>query len=265
MNFWRNDSFAYAKFYVDGYGDANGVDANEREAGEVSMPENQAREMGDALMEQLGFPNMTCIKATPVSYFESPMVTNETGDEPNYFDHGYELEYARTLAGQSIYVPGYSGTATPENEPAPGVWGYEEIRVNVNAEGVVYFQWRNPCTEPEILKENNTLLPFSDIAEIFAKMFFVKNSYYEAINQKNGFVTIHNINVDKVELNFMRIRDKYNLSEGTIVPVWDFWATTSAHAGDEAHKDLVYDGEYYEIVLTINALDGTIIDRALGY
>lgn len=260
----RGDGREQAVIYIDGYGDANSPYSVEREAQDATMTVEKAMELGDSLMEELGFSNVICVKATPVSFYHAPMTCNKDG-EVEYFDHGYELEYARTLAGQSIYTPGYVGTSTPENEPDPGIWGYEIIHVTVNTDDIVYFNWRYPCTEPEILKENNTLLPFSDITDIFEKMFFVKNSYWEAANQKNGFAVIHDINIDKVELNFMRIRDKYNLNEGTIVPVWDFWATTSAHAGDDAHKDLVYDGEYYEIVLTINALDGTMIDRELGY
>ena len=63
----------------------------------------------------------------------------------------------------------------------------------------------------------------------------------------------------------MRIRSKDNFSEGVLIPVWDFWGTTRMHAVDRAYSDMVYEEGHYEIALTINAIDGTIIDRNIGY
>ena len=96
-------------------------------------------------------------------------------------------------------------------------------------------------------------------------MIFVKNHFWLEANEENAFVLNHNVNVDRVELNLMRIRDKNNYSEGTLIPVWDFWAKTSVSPEDESNRNYVDTSAYYEVVLTINAIDGTVIERELGY
>ena len=60
----------------------------------------------------------------------------------------------------------------------------------------------------------------------------------------------------------MRVMEKGNVMEGTMVPVWDFFGRETVTQGD----DEVYTyGGSFDSWLTINALDGTIIDRDLGY
>ena len=76
---------------------------------------------------------------------------------------------------------------------------------------------------------------------------------------------LRNINVYDVRLHLMRLRDKYNTTEGTLVPVWDFYGINKLQAEDRAYSKYVYEDGYDEIVLTLNAVDGTVIDRDLGY
>lgn len=96
-------------------------------------------------------------------------------------------------------------------------------------------------------------------------MIFVKNHYLLEANRVNGFVTVRNMDIDKVRLTLMRVRSNDSLSDGTIIPVWDFYGTVSAHAADAQHSNLVSDELHYGVVLSINAIDGTVVDRALGY
>ena len=65
------------------------------------------------------------------------------------------------------------------------------------------------------------------------------------------------IKIEQIKLGMMRCR----LSESRYVylPVWDF-------IGDCTYKiDDIPDGEYNVSFLTINAIDGSIIDRVAGY
>lgn len=258
------------------YGDTNSCHARYleemAEKRELSMSQEEALKMGDALLESLGIDYAVCGSSKPVVYIQY--------DEKNtVFDTGYELEYVRVVNGfpitqnrplqhnadgSTFLLPAAQGTSTPDGA-SDGIWGYELLTVYVTKDGVVYFDWRNPYTEPVIQEENTQLMDFSDISDIFAKMIFVKNHYWLEANQKGGIDYIHDVDVDNVQLNLMRIRDKNSLSEGTIVPVWDFWGEFSMRAADDAYQDTVFDGSYYEIVLTINAIDGTVIDRELGY
>ncbi len=57
-------------------------------------------------------------------------------------------------------------------------------------------------------------------------------------------------------LGYSRISEADSFDTGLLVPVWDFMGTVTNEA---------YGEEEYRSVLTINAVDGSIIDRALGY
>ena len=86
------------------------------------------------------------------------------------------------------------------------------------------------------------------------------------LDQYNGFETRMDVDITKVSLSLMRIRDKGSL-QGTIVPVWDFWGTqdwydAEPNAFGYSEKGLRYDTQP---MLTLNAVDGTVVDRQLGY
>ena len=67
-----------------------------------------------------------------------------------------------------------------------------------------------------------------------------------------------NIDVDNVVLRYARISEADNFDSGLLVPVWDFEGTIDD--GYSWEKEAMP-----ESVLTINAIDGTIIDHTLGY
>ena len=58
----------------------------------------------------------------------------------------------------------------------------------------------------------------------------------------------------------MRIRDKYS-NLGRVVPVWDFWGTVSEASPDSLGEA----GKPDRVLLTLNAVDGSVIQRSLGY
>ena len=121
---------------------------------------------------------------------------------------------------------------------------------------VVKFQWNSPFTVTGIENENVPLLPFERIMEIFKRQVFM-SVYLD----KGWHMTYC---VTKVQFSYMRvqIRDK---SDYYLLPVWDFvgyvdhdWGTP----GDKAVSRALYNSMS---ILTINAVDGSILDRFLGY
>lgn len=259
-----SETWDKAIFYLDGYGDMlcyRAVPADQMEDPvKIAVDEEEAVRLGDTLMKELGLENVVCDKITGIAFEDY-----SNGENMGVIDTGYEMEYVRMVDGFPVSYTPYAGIVNAENENYTGVWAYERITVQVTQNGIVYFDWTSPYTEPVIETEDTRLLSFSDISDIFAKMIIVKNSDLKAQNAANGFDVIKNIAVSDVRLSLMRIRSKDNFSEGLLIPVWDFWGTVRMHAADEAYSDMVYDGEYYEIVLTVNAIDGTIIDRETGY
>ena len=217
----------------------------------------EARNAADKLIEELNINDVLCDDAEEVFFMPN-------GSE-KASGTGFKFEYVRNIDGVPLTYTPENGFSAVENSPFDDIWAYERITVCVSEGKVVSFRWANPYTEPVLENTSAELLPFEDIADIFAKMIIVTNDDIREINRKNGFDIIHTMDVDTAELGLMRVRDREDHTIGEIIPVWDFWAKTRAAAAEKKDAHLVYDGEYYEIVLTINALDGTIIDRNLGY
>lgn len=266
-------SWDEALVYREGYGDTNTVWDDLPPAGcEVPIrepwsdfPAAQAQEMGDKLMKDLGLDTMVCDQVIPVNYYNySPALVYENPEEqPPYevTDKGYLLEYIRTVNGFPLCLTPFRGSATPENVPGAVSWNYERVQVWVAERGIVYFRWNAPYGDPEIVTEASQLIDFPTAAEVFEKMVFVKCDDIRRIDGINGSNSLIRLQVDEVRLSLMRIRPSDSITEGTLVPVWDFWGipTWETPAEGTAHT-------YPRTVLfTVNALDGTVIDRELGY
>ena len=233
---------------------------------DVKLPLHEAIRTGRELLEQLGLTGRVCSVAEPVAYVRQGQV----------MDTGYELYFVRTVQGlplnvtrETTYTPeGFKeltmlrdGSSSAKNNPNPEWWCNERICIRVSTRGIVAFEWYNPYEEPELVTGQAELLDFETVSQIFEKMIMVRNSEMAEINLKNGSDDVRELNVDSVNFTLMRIREKGNLSQGTIVPVWDFWGTEKWY---EADKD-AYGGTRYMPLLTINALVGSIIDREIGY
>lgn len=146
--------------------------------------------------------------------------------------------------------------------PETVYWPYEEMTFIYTNGGLQKFEWINPYIIENLSDEYVFLLPFSEISNIFEDMIIKK--YADSFNNEGDTVDIL---VDKVVLSYMRVREKDSL-EGTLIPVWDFFGTkTYKNAAGEVDNvvDRVYDGVTPASMMTINAMDGTIVERGLGY
>ena len=129
----------------------------------------------------------------------------------------------------------------------------EYIRVIVDDSQIVEWTWVNPCMKTEMISDNVPLMPFEQIKDIFRQQ--VKN--YFAYLPPDITATIH---IDKIVLSLMKIAEKDNIEGGLVIPVWDFIGTQEINffgIKDGGDADYTF--------LTINAIDGTVIDRNLGY
>ena len=86
------------------------------------------------------------------------------------------------------------------------------------------------------------------------------------VDRINGDDTHMDVEITKVSLTLMRIRDKGSL-QGTIVPVWDFWGTWNWYEPGDGASDSMRKGANYttQPMLTLNAIDGSVVSRQLGY
>lgn len=246
---------------------------------DIPLPEASKEEavaQGNALMQELGFDNFVLVDAQQWS----PQLPKDNGV--------WRLYYAPTVNG--FPVPGvrqdttqtHDGTvyqdcwywcyaASEESNPDTVAWELENIYLDVGKDGILSFNWTAPSTQPVVQQAQSALLPFEEIASIANTMLpevivGPKETPLTQLDQYNDFETRMDVDITKVSLSLMRIRDKGSL-QGTIVPVWDFWGTSDWYDAEPNAYGYQEKGMNYEYqpMLTLNAVDGTVVDRQLGY
>ena len=246
---------------------------------DIPLPEASKEEavaQGNALMQELGFDNFVLVDAQQWSV-ELPG------------DNGiWRLYYAPTVNGFPIagarqdITQTHDGTvyqdcqywyysASEETNPDTVAWELENIYLDVGKNGILSFDWTSPSTRPVVRQAESTLLPFEEIAAIADTMLpeviqGPDGRVLVEVDQYNGFDTRMDVDITKVSLSLMRIRDKGSL-QGTIVPVWDFWGTSDWYDAEPNAYGYQEKGMNYEFqpMLTLNAVDGTVVNRQLGY
>ena len=233
---------------------------------EISKEEAAAK--GNALMAELGLDNMVL----------DDVQEDESGAWRLYYVptvNGYRVPAIRedtktnteNAAGSSYQYLYYA--AMEEKNPDTVCWYMENIQICVGKDGILSFSWLSPGTVPDVKETDTALLPFDEISAIAGTMLPVviigpseANSIAE-LDKANGDETHMDVDITKVSLTLMRVRDKGSL-QGTIVPVWDFWGTWDWYdAGDGAMKKGAHITT--QPMLTLNAIDGNVVSRQFGY
>ncbi len=123
----------------------------------------------------------------------------------------------------------------------------------------VWMNWSGPIDIQETLNENAVLLPFDKIQERIKQQLPIKYAAKEGITQ---------VHVTSVELNYMRARIKDTQDGYMLVPVWDVYG----YNDQPRPKEFGYGGppkanpeDFLETLLTISAIDGSVMNRNFGY
>ncbi len=172
-------------------------------------------------------------------------------------DIAYGIHFTRVFDGVPVTYTGETGTTMEDGEDHI-VWPYENLTLVYNREGLVNFIWGNPYEVEKVSDEYLFLLPFSEIQNTFEEMIFKKyQDWIDGTQMKIDF------QINEVRLGYMRVREDGSAGEGTMIPVWDFIGTRGiTYEGEEAAYD---EASAFHSWITVNALDGTIISRELGY
>ena len=139
--------------------------------------------------------------------------------------------------------------------------GLGSIAVVVRDDGVCSLTYENPYDLGELVEADVSLLSFEEVMEIFETTGMLSIQHLEMYEELEE----NTMNVYEIRLGYMSVRQSQNIDAYYYLPVWDFYATRVLFgSGDYAHgKD--YEPTPGHSVLTINAIDGTVIDRDYGY
>lgn len=210
------------------------LDTKVESAAGCSLTRDQARQMADQTMAAFA-PGFSCVVQGPANG-EIAGSEARDGSIAMSADEAWHLFYTRTLELPVTYDP------LQPNDPYYNMPPHESIQVVINDDGVQMVYYNAPLEITGVLQENCALLPFEQMMEIARSVMSLKYAYQES-RQGEWQCT-----VTEIRLGYMRIRSKNSPDVYEFVPVWDFFEAQSLNS-----------------LLTINAIDGTVIDRAYGY
>ena len=235
------------------------------------VSKEDAIRQGNALMQELGF---------------DAYVLDDAQQQPNSGE--WQLVYVPTVNGIRLssvredHVESHEGNAyhsfqystyhcSEAINPDSVSWPMDSIFISVGGDGILSFTWFSPSAEPVVKESQTALMSFDEIASIANTMLPVvvvgpKETSLVDLDRINGFDTHMDVEITKVSLTLMRIRDKGSL-QGTIVPVWDFWGTWNWYEPGDGASDSMRKGanDTTQPMLTLNAIDGSVVSRLLGY
>lgn len=141
-------------------------------------------------------------------------------------------------------------------------WNYEQYQVRVTDKGIIGVNWSSPLTIKDTVVEDSSLKSFEDIQAVFDKMMAVK---YEFAT-KDDFIEKVKYKVSKVELELMRVAEQNSIETGLLIPVWRFYGVSeTTYKQQEGEKGDQYVYKVPTCLLTLNAIDGSLIDETKGY
>lgn len=133
----------------------------------------------------------------------------------------------------------------------------EEIFGTLYNGEVISLQWNSPFTVLSVENENVPLLSFDRIMEIFKRQVFM------SVYCDQGHPITYKITA--IQFSYMRVQIK-DSDDYYLLPVWDFTGYM-IHDWQMSPGDMAVSRGFFHSmsILTINAVDGSILDRFLGY
>lgn len=202
----------------------------------ISLSEGDAKQAALACVQSLGLTDYGIAhteKARILEYYSY-----------NVLSKGWCVTLTRT-DGQSI--PVYMGSAQSHpllhfgEEAYKPEWKEECIRIYVDASGVQQMQWDNPIEVTDILNDNVTLLPFSEIQQHIRDAIKYGRSIPSAMDEATITVDWY---IDKIALTNLMVPVANDLEHQMLVPAWVVF-----------FREQYLDGMTF--VCAINAVDGS--------
>ena len=223
----------------------------EQPARGMEMSREEAIQLGLETLEQMGLTDYyvaQCNVADDYIYY-----LNVQPDSPKQC---YKLRIFRNIGGVPINgVTRSNGLTESEEGLVRRVSGSESIIMDITDNGVEHFDWSSPFAIQGEPKELGALMPFEQIKERFRTFMMAANT-----DIVGGWV--EEVHIDEIRLGWMLVAKKDSSTELRVIPVWDFFGYNVVKDPSGRSKR---EGEAGYSQLTINAVDGSIINRVVGY
>ena len=186
-----------------------------------------------------------------------------------WFADGEIAIFTKNYAGiPATYA--FSNNSMQETENAV-IWSPESIMVYIDAGyHVRRMDWLYPSDIVGTINENVALLPFDQVQQLIRKNL----SYCQPDLPYWDNITHRTIVIDRIVLGMMRVSKIKAPDQYTMIPVWDCFGYFIDHYESQDKSEYVLNENNDAVIdenggigsfLTINAIDGSVIDRNLGY
>ena len=230
---------------TDGYPSHQDCVENGRSVALPAISAGAARAQAEGLLEELGYEDFAF-----AGYRTALLEQNTDGS----YQGVHEILFTRVVDGVQVTFTDHGSSNDPAvtDDTMAASWPYERIRIYVDDDGIYAMLFNGPCGGISVTAEGNSLLPFAQVMEIFKKQVAYQLGDYEQGGERR-------ITITDIRLGLARVATPGATDAGTLVPAWDFFGTYADGYG----KVYGYDG--YLSLLTVNAMDGSVISRIQGY
>lgn len=217
----------------------------------AGITSEEAVNLADHYMEKLGLSEFSPKQADLSLYMHYYRMLT---DNITYPDAAYRVIYTRDIDGFPVTPDlAFEGAVSGNDSMVEmELWGCEHIEFYINQNGLMQADIRNLYEIEKNMLSNVELLSFPEIIEIFGEMMPIR--YREGTDK---------ITIGRITLGYTKIYDPgMDGTVGLLVPAWDFYGIWERIPDDGEPYVLDYSTRS---LLTINAADGTVIDREYGY
>ena len=180
------------------------------------------------------------------------LIPEDTAADYGRHHQGWAFVYTRALPLPLTYE-----ISSPSNSYGLHIPD-EFLRIVVDDGGIQGMRYKMPLEIIQTLDEDCELLSFGKIMDVARTIFPLRHAYLESSYKDN------HIRIDRITLGSMVVLSRSGSGYCEIIPVWDFFGTAEMREEKDGEVIVTWDHPYQSL-LTINALDGTIVDRSYGY
>ncbi len=168
--------------------------------------------------------------------------------------NGVNVTYTNDLYSNGSYGEEQEDVFAPE-------WRYERVRVYVDDQGLFAFYYDSSPYEITEITENVRVMTLDDaIAAFEQRLGFVYADTLNRVEKKDA-----SIRITEIRLGLTRVLEQNADGQAYLVPGWTFFGVKQLYDNKYISG---WEGEGYDgttAILTINAIDGSVIDRNKGY
>jgi beta-lactamase regulating signal transducer with metallopeptidase domain len=245
----------------------------------MKMTWEEARALAEKAVASLGLDYLTLARsAKDINYdaeyrfgFDRGAASFTDFGKAQYSERAYVFDFTRSVNGVSeTYISNSIDTYRYSQEPP-----YERLSIVIGSDGIEEMQYGGPCTTMGAqLSGDVKLLDFQKVRSIALDQLTrgnmnLQGEYPPETEKAAKMLNKAEVWIDNVTLGYARIKLGDGSNRYALVPAWDFFGYWAIQNNDENQGSfntysVSQDSRRWSI-LTINAIDGSVIDRRLGY